>query len=164
MTSSARLAGGALALFPSQWCHNGRVSNPQPHHCLLNRWSRCSSKKTSKSCVTGLCAGKSPVPAEFPAQIASNAENVSIWWHHHYIQFTGDAESTDIDVFRKNEWAPPDNHHTNIIIMTWEEGHGVSHHRQLDYLLSHLCRPTAKKHLYQWPSVMGIHGRILLTK
>ena len=40
-------------------------------------------KKTSKLRVTGLCAGKSPVTDEFPAQMASNAENVSIWLRHH---------------------------------------------------------------------------------
>ena len=33
--------------------------------------------------VTGLCAGNSPVTGEFPAQMASYAENVSIWWRHH---------------------------------------------------------------------------------
>ena len=33
--------------------------------------------------VTGLCAGNSPVTGEFPAQRASNAENVSIWLRHH---------------------------------------------------------------------------------
>ena len=27
--------------------------------------------------------GNSPVTGEFPAQMASNAENVSIWWRHH---------------------------------------------------------------------------------
>ena len=27
--------------------------------------------------------GNSPVTGEFPTQRASNAENVSIWWHHH---------------------------------------------------------------------------------
>ena len=32
--------------------------------------------------VTGLCVGNSPVSGEFPAQMASNAENVSIWWRH----------------------------------------------------------------------------------
>ena len=37
------------------------------------------SKKTSTLRVTGLCAGNSPVTGEFPAQRASNAENVSIW-------------------------------------------------------------------------------------
>ena len=41
------------------------------------------SKKTSKLRVTGLCVGNSPVTGEFPAQRASNAENVSIWLRHH---------------------------------------------------------------------------------
>ena len=27
-------------------------------------------------------AGNSPVTGEFPSQMASNAENVSIWWRH----------------------------------------------------------------------------------
>ena len=68
-----------------RWGHNGRdsVSNHQPHHCLLNRLFSRRSKKTSKLRVTGLCVGKSPGTGEFPAQMASNAENVSIWWRHH---------------------------------------------------------------------------------
>ena len=41
------------------------------------------SKKTSKLRVTGLCVGNSPGTGEFPAQMANNAENVSIWWRHH---------------------------------------------------------------------------------
>ena len=67
------------------WRHNGRdsVSNHQCHHCLLNRLFRHRSKKTSKLCVTGLCVGNSPGTGEFPAQMTSNAENVSIWWRHH---------------------------------------------------------------------------------
>ena len=59
------------------------VSNHQPHHCLLNCLFRCKSKKTSKLRVTGLCVGNSLVTREFPAQTASNTENVSIWWRHH---------------------------------------------------------------------------------
>ena len=35
-------------------------------------------KENLKLRVTGLCAGYSPVTGEFPAQMASNAENVSI--------------------------------------------------------------------------------------
>ena len=68
-----------------QWRHNGRdsLSNHQPHDCLLNRLYRRRSKKTSKLRVTGLCAGNSPLTGEFPAQMASNAEKVSIWWRHH---------------------------------------------------------------------------------
>ena len=68
-----------------QWHYNGRDgdSNYQPHHCLLNRLFRRRSKKTSKLHVTGLWAGNSPVTGEFPAQMTSDAENVSIWWRHH---------------------------------------------------------------------------------
>ena len=68
-----------------QWRHNGHhgVSNHRPHGCLLNRLFMRKSKKTSKPGVTGLCEENSPVTGEFPAQGASNAENVSIWWRHH---------------------------------------------------------------------------------
>ena len=68
-----------------QWCHNGRdgVSYHQPHHCLFNSLLRHRSKKTPRLGVTGLCAGNSPGTGEFPAQMASNAENVSVWWLHH---------------------------------------------------------------------------------
>ena len=71
--------------FSLLWRHNGRdcVSNHQPHDCLLNRLFRRRSKQTSKLRVTGLCAGNSPGTGEFSAQMASNAENVSIWWRHH---------------------------------------------------------------------------------
>ena len=51
--------------------------------CLLNRLFRRRSKKTSKLRVTGLCAGNSPGLVNSPAQMASNAENVSIWWRQH---------------------------------------------------------------------------------
>ena len=51
-----------------------------------NVYSKRRSKKTSKLRVTGLCAGNSPVTGEFPAQRASNAEKVSIWWRPHYLE------------------------------------------------------------------------------
>ena len=80
-----------------QWRHNGcdGFSHHQPYDCLLNRLYTCRSKKTSKLCVAGLCAGNSPVTGEFPAQMASNAENVSIWWRlmnmgipqHHIVMY-----------------------------------------------------------------------------
>ena len=74
-----------------QWRHNGRdcVSNHQPHDCLLNHLFRRRSKKTSKLRVSALCAGNSPVTGEFPAQMVSNAENVSIWWRHHIMKCAG---------------------------------------------------------------------------
>ena len=70
---------------PLLWRYNERngVPNHQPHDCLLSRLFRRRSDKTSKFRVTGLCAGNSPETGEFPAQRASIAENVSIWWRHH---------------------------------------------------------------------------------
>ena len=67
------------------WRHNGHdcVSNHQPHDYLFSRLIRHRSKKTSKLRVIGPCVGNSPMTGEFPTQMASNAENVSIWWHHH---------------------------------------------------------------------------------
>ena len=61
------------------------VSNHRPHDCLHNRSFGLRWKKTPKLCASGLCAGNSPVTGEFPAQMASNAKNVSIWWRHHEI-------------------------------------------------------------------------------
>ena len=86
--------GGTL-----QWRHDERygVSNHKRLGCLLNRLIRRRSKKTSKLRVTGLCEGNSPVTGEFPAQRASNAENVFIcwrlhvWWRHHEILVTSAA-------------------------------------------------------------------------
>ena len=80
LTSSVSWVSSTL-----HWRHNGHnsVSNDQPYDCLLNRVFRRRSKKTSKLRVTGLCEGNSPGTGEFPEQMASNAENVSIWWRHH---------------------------------------------------------------------------------
>ena len=68
-----------------RWRNNRRdsVSIQQPYDCLLNRLFRRRWKKTSKLRVTGLCAWNSPETGEFHAQMASNAEHVSIWWRHH---------------------------------------------------------------------------------
>ena len=52
----------------------------------LSTWPTVYSgadKETSKLCVTGLFEGKSPVTGQSPTQLASNAENVSIWWRYH---------------------------------------------------------------------------------
>ena len=71
-----------------QWRQNGRdsVSNYQPHDCLLNCLLKGRSKKTLKLRVPGLCAGNSPGTGEFPTQMASYVENVSIWWRHHVLR------------------------------------------------------------------------------
>ena len=81
---------------PLQWRHNERdgVSNHQPHDRLLKYLFRRRSKKTSKLRVTGLCEGNSPVTGEFPAQRASNAEHISIWWRHHAFYYASTMYQT----------------------------------------------------------------------
>ena len=102
-----------------QWRHNGHgsVLNHQPRDCLLNRLFRRRSKKTSKLRVTGPCAGNSPGTGEFPAQMASYAENVSNWWRHH------DSAITMVSLGR----------------------HGVSNYLERDSLFDSWLRPTSKK-------------------
>ena len=46
-------------------------------------YSGKDQRKNQKLSVTGLCVGNSPETGDFPAQMASNVENVSIWWRHH---------------------------------------------------------------------------------
>ena len=77
----------------SRWRHNGcdGLSNHQHDDCLLNCLFRRRSKKTPNLCVTGLCAGNSLGTGEFPAQMASNAENVSISWRHHVMRNAQDS-------------------------------------------------------------------------
>ena len=72
-----------------RWRHNERdgISNHQAHDCLLNHLFRCRSRKRSKLCITGLCAGNSLGTGEFPAQMASKVKKVSIWWRHHDFDF-----------------------------------------------------------------------------
>ena len=41
-----------------------------------------------KENITGLCVGNSPGTGEFPAQMASNAETVSIWWRHYALNIS----------------------------------------------------------------------------
>ena len=75
----------AFIFVTSRWRHNGHdgIWNHQPHACLVNGLFRRRSKKTSKLRINGLCEGNSPETGEFSAQMASYAENVSIWWRHH---------------------------------------------------------------------------------
>ena len=60
---------------------------------LASRWLtqslfRRRSKKIPNLHIIGLCEGIHRVAGEFPAQRASNAENVSTWWRQHEISVT----------------------------------------------------------------------------
>ena len=92
-----------------QWRHNGYdgVSNHQSHHCFkLNRLSNLR--------VTGLCAGNSPVTGEFPVQMASNAENISILRRHHENDYKVKA-SVLSPVFRYGFRGVDIHHHCRVI-------------------------------------------------
>ena len=48
-------------------------------------YSGADQRKHQSSSSLALC-GNSPVTGEFPAQMVSNAENVSIWWRHNWLR------------------------------------------------------------------------------
>ena len=60
-----------------------QITSPMIVYSIV--YSGADQIKTSKLRITGLWGRNSPVTGEFPAQRASNAENVSIWWLHHGI-------------------------------------------------------------------------------
>ena len=53
-------------------------------------YSDADQRKHQSSASLALCAENSPWTGEFPAQMASYAENVSIWWRHHEKAFPCD--------------------------------------------------------------------------
>ena len=67
----------------SQWARL-RLKSPVSRF-FTQPFIQAQIKGNTKPRVVGLCAGNSPVTGEFPAQMASNAENVSIWWRHHVV-------------------------------------------------------------------------------
>ena len=68
----------------SQWAW-WRLKSPAPR-LFAQPFIQAQIKEKSKLGVTGLCAENSPVTGEFPAQMASNVENASIWWRHHALR------------------------------------------------------------------------------
>ena len=97
------LARALLTLHLRHNDHDG-VSSHQPQSYLLNRWLRRQSKKTSKLRATGLCVGNLPGTGEFPALMASNAENVSIWWRHDFLTPTHRYIYTKLIHTKYHEW------------------------------------------------------------
>ena len=49
-------------------------------------YSDADQRKHQSSASLAFVLGNSPGTGEFPAQMASNAENVSIWWRHHGVK------------------------------------------------------------------------------
>ena len=66
-----------------------QITSPTIVYSIVNSGA---DKKNSKLRVTGFWVGNSPVTGEFPVQMASNAENVSISWRHH-VKYTVQARN-----------------------------------------------------------------------
>ena len=75
-------------------------------------------RKISKLRMTGLCAGKSTVTGEFPAQMASIAENVSIWWRHNESIKHLVFEATCISVACMQSYCECSHRHGNTYLVT----------------------------------------------
>ena len=112
-------------LFTLQWRHNERndVSNHMRFHCLLSFWFRHWSKKTSKFRVTGLCAGKSLVTGEFPAQKVSNAVNASIRWRRHEKSQSRQTLGIENRLARTNHCVGKSS--SSLLILTFISGRGL---------------------------------------
>ena len=126
-------------LYALHWRHNERdgASNHQRHACVLDRFFRRRSKKTSKPRVTGLCEGNSPVTGEFPAQSASNAGNVSIWWRHHVYTH---ERTTDRTCTPTGKLVLRISYMTNVILTYWIDtsailSPGINNTTDVDYSL-----------------------------
>ena len=113
-------------------------------------YSGSRSKKTSKPRFTGLCEGNSPGTDEFPAQMANNAENISIWWRHHAVfQVWRFSFYKDKTVVRPSYHYNENSYTAKTIYLYWfhyNDVRGIPNHRQLDYnLLNSLFGLIAKK-------------------
>ena len=123
-----------------QWRHNGRdsVSNHQPYVCLINSLFKRRSRKHQSSASLAFVR-RIHRSGEFPAQMASDAVNVSIWWRHH--------EETSM-VF-------------NRIAQLCNSFTVTSHKSPTTGLLCHsLVRLPTIQHIeatHFWPFVRGVH-------
>ena len=73
--------------FSLQWRHNVHdgVSNHQPHHCLLNRFSSADQRKHQSSASLAFVWGLHRWPVNSPCEWPVTRKNISIWWRHHVI-------------------------------------------------------------------------------
>ena len=80
-----------------------QITIHQPHDCLLNRFNQAQIKENIKAPRHWPLWGGFTVTGEFPAQRASNAENVSIWWRHHDCPFVTSVGSLNVTV-KNHTW------------------------------------------------------------
>ena len=76
-----------VAMVPLEWRHNGLDSVSNPASRLFTQSFIQTQIKENIKVPRHWPEGNSPGTGEFPAQMASKAENVSIWWRHHDFDF-----------------------------------------------------------------------------
>ena len=86
--------------------HQG-VSDHRSFERLFNNLFGLTSKKYQRSALLPLCEGKPPMTGEFPSQRASNAESVSISWHHHGPRFSVPSTAMSSSTLSADVWRGP---------------------------------------------------------
>ena len=69
----------------SQWAQ-WRLKSPASR-LFTQAFIQAQIKENTKAPRDWRLCGNSPGTGEFPAQMASNAENATIWWRHHDIVY-----------------------------------------------------------------------------
>ena len=130
-----------IFLWTLQRRHNelAGVSNHQHQGCVLNRLFKRRSEKTSKLRITGICAGNSPVTGEIPAQRASNAKNVSIWWRHHGFRCGHDISEVILNWYWDKWVSPKHNKIRHSLHNVWDFLYAM-------FLLFNTLRPRQNHH------------------
>ena len=90
-------------------------------------YSGADQRKHQSSASLAFVWGNPPVTGEFPAQIASYAENVSIWWRHHGNNLLWSGDFTHSDARR-------------------DEHHRFTRHTVLDNSISPIARIVRNDH------------------
>ena len=68
-----------VTLWSARWCLKSPASRLFTQPFIQAQ----IKEKHQSSASLAFFVGNSPLAGEFPAQMASNAENISIWWRHH---------------------------------------------------------------------------------
>ena len=104
--------------------YNDVIMGAMASQITRRKYSGTDQRKHQSSALLALCAGNSPVTGEFPAQRASNAENVSIRWRHHeklfYKRFSVYSLLTR---WRQSKW-PTESRDTSLV-HNQDKGHKI---------------------------------------
>ena len=99
-------------------------------------YSGADQTKHQSSASPAFCAENSPGTGEFPAQITSNAENISIWWRHHVVK------KHLRKVARQDFFSSLREFLQAGAVTIWERRTGLSYTDYDHLCIPHTCRPA----------------------